>query len=353
MATLILIVLVGMLATNQWSLIGVTAAMNAFALFILLFALHIPWVPLRDEAALFVPFVVLIQWAVAGILLAARGTYLQTIRELGDTRIAYQRARQLDQLKDQFITHINHELRTPVMALQGHVELVLLADESLSLEERTVYLERAKRAGDSLVTLVSNILDVRRLEQENASFTAEIVPLRAAVEEAASFIDPREAELGERDLRLHVPSELAAWGHPVWVRQILTNLLSNAIKYSAPGTPVEVTARFVPETPAAGGRRQRNGGLRRQLVEVAVRDHGLGIPPEQASLLFERFVRLPRDLASNVPGNGLGLHLCRTLTERMGGRIWAESSGVAGEGSTFHLQLPESQAAVLDDTRPA
>ena len=76
------------------------------------------------------------------------------------------------------------------------------------------------------------------------------------------------------------------------------------------------------------------------MVRITLRDHGLGIPPGQLHLLFERFVRLPRDLASNVPGNGLGLYLCQTLAEGMGGTIWAESTGVEGEGTVFYIQLP-------------
>ncbi len=79
---------------------------------------------------------------------------------------------------------------------------------------------------------------------------------------------------------------------------------------------------------------------RRQLVEITVKDQGLGIPPEQIPLLFRRFVRLPRDIASTVRGTGLGLHLCKVFTEAMGGQIWVESTSVPGEGSTFHLRLP-------------
>ena len=76
------------------------------------------------------------------------------------------------------------------------------------------------------------------------------------------------------------------------------------------------------------------------MVDISVQDQGLGIPPEQAELLFRRFVRLPREIASNIHGNGLGLYLCRVYAEAMGGRIWVESTGVEGAGSTFHLRLP-------------
>lgn len=75
-----------------------------------------------------------------------------------------------------------------------------------------------------------------------------------------------------------------------------------------------------------------------------MRDYGLGVPPDQISLLFQRFVRLPRDLASTVSGNGLGLYLCRLLTEAMHGKIWLESTGVEGEGTTVILQLPAPPA---------
>jgi signal transduction histidine kinase len=83
------------------------------------------------------------------------------------------------------------------------------------------------------------------------------------------------------------------------------------------------------------------------MVEMTVRDYGLGVPPEQQGLLFNRFVRLPRDLASTVIGNGLGLYLCRTLAEAMGGSIRLESSGVPGEGSAFIVRLPADQAATF------
>lgn len=143
-----------------------------------------------------------------------------------------------------------------------------------------------------------------------------------------------------RDLRVRVPTNLEIWGDPVHLQQILMNLISNAIKYSAAGTPVDVTALRVIDTQYEEIRWRRRMAHVRDMIEIVVHDYGLGIPPDQVPLLFQRFSRLPRDLASKVIGNGLGLFNCRVLTEAMGGRIWVESQGIAGKGSTFHVRLP-------------
>jgi signal transduction histidine kinase len=118
---------------------------------------------------------------------------------------------------------------------------------------------------------------------------------------------------------------------------VLLNLLSNASKYSAAGSPIEIKARIVPAR-GSKGRGSKTAPL--QVVEISVNDHGLGIPPEQIPLLFQRFVRLERDLASSVSGTGLGLAICKSYVEAMGGTIWVESTGISGEGSTFIFTLP-------------
>jgi signal transduction histidine kinase len=350
-ATLLLIALSGLLSTDVRVLVAVTVVLNGFAVGALLYAARLPGAGqfLREQEYVLAPLILLTQWTLAGLLFAGGATYVRTLRELGDVRVAYERARQLDELKDQFITHVNHELRSPVMALHGFVELLLLADESLSAAERRAYLERARRAGDNLMGLIGNILDMRRLEQRGDSYTPSSVPLAETLEGALSLLDPREGQQVERELRVDIPAGLAVRADPVWLRQILTNLLSNALKYSEPGTPVEISARTAVAAESRA-RLKRREPSRREVVEVIVRDQGFGIPPEQVPLLFERFVRLPRDLASKVPGNGLGLHLCRLLAERMGGRIWVESTGAPGEGSTFFLRLPLPESEKTEDT---
>jgi len=280
------------------------------------------------------------QWILAIIVFAAAVGYRRILRQISDIRVQYERARQLDELKDQFITTVNHELRNPVMLMQGYIELLRLKGNELSAERRDAMIQRASAAGDSLAKLIQSILDTRRLDQNASDFTPEPVSVFDAVATAASLVDPEEGHGKERELRLHIPAGLAIWGEPIRMQQILTNLLSNAIKYSAPGTPVEVTAREMPAAASGAGRLRRGAQKDRHMVRITVRDYGLGIPPDQAPLLFNRFARLPRDLASTTIGNGLGLYVSRDLARAMGGRLWFESAGVEGEGTSFHLEVP-------------
>jgi len=262
-----------------------------------------------------------------------------TVRELLAAQAATTRAQQLDALKDQFITGVNHELRTPIMTMQGYIELLSELQNQVDASERSVMLSRARAANETLVHLVQSILDTRRIDQGADDFTPEPVMLRSALNAAASLTNPNQNNTPPRQLYIEVPSDITVWGESVRLQQVLANLLSNAVKYSAPGTPVEVVAHRVREARSSGRRWSRQASKKGSMVELTVRDHGYGIPPDQIPLLFRRFVRLPRDLASRTLGTGLGLYLCRVYVEAMGGTIWVESTGVEGEGSTFHIRL--------------
>ena len=262
---------------------------------------------------------------------------LLTMSDLVDARIATARAEQLDSLKDQFITSVNHELRTPLMTMKGYLTLLTDTRVQAPAEKRLDMLTRANRSCESLVYLVQGILDTRRIDQEASNFTPEAISTQEAMQAALRLIDPHEADPTERQIAVDIPDDLVIWGESVRLQQIFTNLVSNAIKYSPAGTPIFIRAHRVVERT---GRLLGGKHSVQPMVEIIVQDQGLGIPPEQKDLLFRRFVRLPRDIASTVRGTGLGLYLCRVFSEAMGGSIWVESTGEPGEGSTFHVRLP-------------
>ncbi|MGZ3682106.1 MAG: sensor histidine kinase, partial [Ktedonobacterales bacterium] len=276
---------------------------------------------------------------VLGILTyAATRAFNRTLRELGATRIAYAREKELDRLKDHFISSVNHELRTPIMALQGYIELSRELAAQGNYPRQVTMLERSAEAVSHLAGLVTSVLNIRRVEADAANMTFTTFALEPVVTSAPHLLDPKETGQRRRPIHLDVPADLRVHADQERVRQVLLNLLSNAAKYSPPGSPIEITTRPY-ESARRGG---RGPAPVMQMVEIAVRDYGLGIPPNQAVLLFHRFVRLERDIASPVVGTGLGLAICRTYVEAMGGRIWVESSGVPDEGSTFIFTLPVS-----------
>lgn len=127
------------------------------------------------------------------------------------------------------------------------------------------------------------------------------------------------------------------------LRQVLRNLLSNAYKYSPENTSVEVSATILAQpTCIPSSAECAAEGASSPEACISVKDEGPGIPPDLIPLLFGQFVRLPRDLGGSVRGSGLGLYISKSLVEAMGGRIWVESSGIAGQGSRFCFTLPSA-----------
>lgn len=326
---LVAIMLAGLFG-NAWLALATTLLMNIVTLtFGLAYA--------SSELGLFVSTGILEEWAVFTIAALMASSYQLALR---DVSTAYARVRQLDELKDRFITNVNHELRTPVMTVLGYLDFLQRTWQALPAEQVARSFQKAREVSDHLMQLIQSILDARRIDETRLE-QLEPVELRAVCEQALQLVGPREAQLANRQVTFAIPEGLAVWGESVRLQQVITNLLSNAGKYSPPGTPIAIAATIVSQPireQSRGKRGQANKA--RNLVEITVRDYGFGIPPDQVDLLFNRFVRLPRDLASTIVGNGLGLYLCRTLVTAMSGQIWVESSGVSGEGSTFHVRLP-------------
>ena len=254
-------------------------------------------------------------------LLEAARLYQQAHRDALALRDAYERLKELDKLKDQFIMTASHELRTPLTAVQGYIELLQNYNDRLSAEERASFIAKAQRGCDELTLMVGNIMDASRVEVDVQEVTMAPVPLAASVAHVLEIMEG-VTRREKRRVELAIADDVLVAADELRLRQIILNLVGNALKYSAAGSPLEISA-----------------SVENQMVTLRIRDYGRGVPPQDHARLFERFVRLERDMNSPVRGVGLGLAISKQLVEAMGGCIWVESSGEEGKGSVFAFSL--------------
>jgi len=240
---------------------------------------------------------------------------------------AYEHQRQLNQLKDQFILNVNHELRSPLMALGGWLEVVNLYHQQLDSAMNASYLAKALESYEAIMLLINNVLDVAQVNGIKP-VQMEVCQVVEVVREELEGFDPRQ--IRDFIMQLDIPEHLFVWANRQYLRRVLCNLLSNAFKYAPTHTSVLVGAMLQESSTQTDVAPQ---------VSIFVKDAGPGIPLAEQPFLFEKFVRLKRDLATAVRGCGLGLYISKQLIEIMGGNIWVESSGLEGEGSCFCFTL--------------
>jgi signal transduction histidine kinase len=195
-------------------------------------------------------------------------------------------------------------------------------------------------------------MDASRIDQDRVMLKLGPMRVVQAVQMILEILEPIIAR-ESRTIKINIPDEFVAWVDDLRLRQVLLNLVGNALKYTPPGTDLEIRA----ECAAWNELSQRIPAITRQIlippsgqfVVIAIRDWGPGIAVQDQPQLFSKFVRLTDAINSSQRGAGLGLYLCRQLTEAMGGHIWMESAGIAGEGCTFFVALPLREDALLSD----
>jgi len=248
--------------------------------------------------------------------------------------------------KSEFLANMSHELRTPLNAILGFSELLQGQTPGPLTEKQARYVANISTGGQDLLGLITDLLDLARVEAGRMELHIAPVNLREVIEAVLHEIRPKAAAKG-LSLELVVVEALPPVpADPIRLNQILQKLLSNAVKFNPAGGRVTVTARRVPSSEFGVSSSQPETrdpkpetASASEFVEIAVADTGIGIKAENLPMLFQTFTQLEPTFAKRYQGAGLGLSLTKRLVELHGGRILVESPG-EGQGSTFKVQLP-------------
>lgn len=228
------------------------------------------------------------------------------------------RLKELDKIKSEFVSIVSHDLRTPLTAIRGYVELLPRVGP-LNDQQRD-FVARVEYSMTNIVSLISDLLDIGRVE---AGVDWEMKPLAldAIVREAVEELQA-EAAKAQHHLTAQLAPLSPALGNARRLRQVVNNLVGNALKYTPVGGQIAVIAR-------------EDG----EFLFLQVRDTGIGIALDDQRHIFDKFYRVRSDATERIAGSGLGLSIVKAIVEKHNGRVWVESE--PGKGSTFTVVLPK------------
>jgi signal transduction histidine kinase len=248
---------------------------------------------------------------------------LQNARLYQDQSATVAQLRELDRLKSSFLANMSHELRTPLNSILGFADVMLEELDGPLTENMQNDLGLIYKNGQHLLHLINDVLDMAKIESGKMNLNIEKFNLQEIIEEVTSITAPLASE---KNLALYIEPdsdhEVEINADKIRLRQVMINLINNSIKFTEKGKIAIHVAR------------EENNVL------ISVKDTGLGIPVDLLESVFQEFTQVDTSTTRKVGGTGLGLPISRKLIQMHGGRLWAESSGIEGDGSIFYVFLP-------------
>ncbi len=250
--------------------------------------------------------------------------HLETLRLNEELQKRAAELLELDRLKSGFLANMSHELRTPLNSILGFADVVLEGLDGPLTPNMGTDIRLIQKNGQHLLHLINDVLDMAKISAGRMNLNPEKVRVCDIVEEVTSITSTLASEKGlslfiepDADMEVEIVADRTR------LRQVMINLINNAIKFTEKG---RIAIRFD---------RKEN-----DKVIIRVKDSGIGIPPEKLEVIFQEFTQVDTSSTRKAGGTGLGLPISRHLVTMHGGSLWAESSGVPGEGSTFYVELP-------------
>lgn len=280
-------------------------------------------------------------------LASVRESFRELEEKTASLELAFERLKELDRLKSNFLATVSHELRTPLTSIIGYSEMLTAGIAGELTQEQHDFIETIQEKGSQLLELIKGLLDLTKLESGTLILRKSETQISALIDDVLQTFLPHARRKAVELVAACEPAIPSVWGEPARLRQVFSNLVENAIKFTPTGGRITLSARpILVELPSdEDGPVVVLRGLRRTAVEIRVSDTGIGIPSSERQKVFDAFYQVDSSSTREQGGTGLGLSIVKRLIDAHEGSVSVEENDP--QGTVFVVTLPCRKASLV------